>query len=313
MKNHQHSDHLQHEHDHDHHRDHHHHHDIAMDGPPTRAFQLSILINLLFVFVEIYYGYFSNSLSLMADAGHNLGDVFALVLSWLGYRLSRSQPSSRFSFGLKKFSILAALINALVLVLGSFWILKEAYERFYSTQPQDGPVMMAVALVGIVINFGSALLFRQSQQSDLNMKSAYLHLMGDALVSLGVVVAGFFIFWKNWSWVDPVLSAVIVFIILYGTWDLLKESVVLVLGGVPVSIDLQKVETFLKNLAGVLEVRDLKVWALSTSEYALAVKLVIEKTDAEFDFDDIQKQIQEKFKINFVTIQTMKTNSTLKV
>lgn len=297
-----------HSHTHNHHD--HDHHMIKLERPPTRAFQLSILINFLFVLVEIYFGYFSNSLSMLADAGHNLGDVFSLALAWLGYQLTQSRPTSRFSFGLKKFSILASLINSLILVIGSAWVLYEAYERFQTSGVQNGVLMMAVAAVGIVINFGSALLFQKGQHHDLNMKGAYLHLMADALVSLGVVVTGLFVYWKQLNWIDPVMSVIIVAVILYGTWDLLKESWILILGGVPSVIKINEVQNFFKKQKGVLEVSDLRIWALSTSEYALNVKLIVD-TQAEYtnsDLAEIEHQLEEQFQIGFINMQMRSKN-----
>jgi cobalt-zinc-cadmium efflux system protein len=270
-------------------------HGLHGPRPQTKAFQISILFNFLFVLIEFYYGFVSNSLSLIGDAGHNLGDVFALALAWLGYNLVQSASTERLNFGFKKFSIIAAFLNSFLLILMSFYILFEAYERLQRPHDQNAPVMILVSGVGLIINFSTALLFKHGHQHDLNLKSAYLHLLGDALVSLGVVIAGVLIYWKNWSFVDPITSVVIAIIIFIGTWGLFKESIVLMMNGVPSQINYQGLMKYLKETPGVIEVIELKVWASSTAEFNMNVKL--KTNDRQFDFKKIEKAIQQDFRI----------------
>ena len=290
-------------------KNHHDHCDHDHDEPksaslverPSRAFQISIVFNLLFVLIEFYYGYLSQSLSLFGDALHNLGDVFALGLSWLGFYLARSQASEKLTFGFKKFSILAAFFNAAMLIGTSVFIIFEAYERFQNPQPQNSLIIMAVAAVGFVINMSTALLFHGGHKHDLNIKSAYIHLLGDAIVSLGVVVAGAIIYFKQWNLVDPIVSVVIAVFILGSTWGLFRESVVLMLNGVPQQVNFVKLSTFLESFAGVSKVEQLRVWAISTSEFAMTAKL--HSTSQGINRAQLEKLLEHDFNIKDVTIQ----------
>ena len=211
--------------DHNHSGDHHH----ALEKP-TRAFQIAICINFLFVLIEFYYGSASKSLALTADAGHNLGDVLGLMAAWIGYVLMNVKASHRFSFEFKKISILIAFMNSLVLLLGSVWIAFEAFEKYkIQATEQNALIMIVVAAIGIGINFSTAMLFHKQQKHDLNMKSAYLHLMADAAISLGVVISGLLIYYKNWYFIDPILSFFIAAVIFYGTFSVFKESFLLLI------------------------------------------------------------------------------------
>lgn len=261
-------------HSHTHAHDHGHHHAVNF-ADYGKAFYIGISLNLLFAFVELIWGQKEKSLSLMTDAIHNFGDVLGLIIAFVGYYFSRSAKSVQFTFGLRKFSILAAFLNALILIVGTLWLMKEAVERFHHEQPIQGMILIVVAGIGIAINFFTALLFYKGSQHDLNMKGAFLHLLADAAVSLCVVIGGVFIIWKGWVWVDPVVSLLIGLVVLWGTWGLLKESTVLVLGGVPEKIDLEKLHNFLMVQKGVTDMHDLHVWAMSTTEIAMTVHLVI--------------------------------------
>lgn len=215
-----------------HHCDDHNHsgaHSHTFDKP-TRAFQIAICINFLFVLIEFYYGSISKSLALTADAGHNLGDVLGLLAAWLGYVLMNVKTSHRFSLEFKKISALIAFVNSLALIIGSIWIAVEALEKYQNpSQQQNALIMIFVAAIGIVINFSTAMLFHK-QQHDINAKSAYLHLLADAAVSMGVVVSGVLIYFKNWNFMDPIISVVIAAVIFYGSFSILKESFLLLIG-----------------------------------------------------------------------------------
>ncbi len=284
------------------HHKHEHHHPIQSSQPQmNRVFQISIMFNFIFVLIEFYYGFRSHSLSLIGDAGHNLSDVFSLVLVWLGYVLSRSRPTLRFSFGLKKFSILAAFVNSLLLLLTIFYIIYEAFERMQSPQLLDSKVMMIVAALGLVINFSSAMLFHQSHRHDLNLKSAYLHLMADAMISLGVVIAGAFIYFTESKWIDPVVSLVIASLLLVGSWRLLKESIILLFNGVPQQVNYSELYKLIQETVGVIEIQDLKVWAESTSEFRMTAKLKVQ--NANFKLIDLENKIKHDFLLHHLTIQ----------
>lgn len=289
MKNHH--DNCEHEHDHAH----------ELPQKPGRAFQIAIVLNLLFVIVELYSGYISASLSLIGDALHNLGDVFSLVLAWLGFYLAKSVSTEKLTFGFRKVSILAAFLNALILILTSFYIIFKAIERFENPQSQNSLLMIGVSAVGFVINLSTALLFQGGHKHDLNLKSAYLHLLADAAVSMGVVLAGLLIYWKGYSYVDEVTSILIAAVILAGTWGLFKEAFVLLLNGVPQQIDYKGLLLFVKTFPSVKEVIELKVWAVSTSEFSMTAKLLADSKTLEFK--NLQKEIEAKFHIKNITIQ----------
>lgn len=256
---------------------------------PDRAFKIGISLNLFFVFVEIYYGIVSDSLALVSDALHNLTDVFGLLLAWLAILLSRKATT-------KKFSIYAAFINNSLLMLSSVWVIYEAYERYQTGHIPMAVPMMIVAFIGFLINIFSAKLFHQHQH-DLNVKSAYLHLMADAAVSLGVVITGGVIYYKAVSWIDPVISAFISIIIIFGAWGIFKESIVMMLGKTPSSVKLDILrETILKQ-SEVKDVKDIKVWALSTSENAMSAKLELQSELSETQLKTLKHRLFHDFQI----------------
>ncbi|OQW88667.1 MAG: cation transporter [Rhodoferax ferrireducens] len=287
---------------HDHGHDHGHSHAPASFN---RAFAIGIGLNTVFVGIEAFYGWQINSLALLADAGHNLSDVAGLLLAWGGALAGKWRPDARHTYGFKRASILAAFINAVLLLVAMGSLGWEALHRLQSPQPTQGWTMMAVAGVGIVINTATALLFMRGSQGDLNIRGAFLHMAADALVSLGVVLGGALVLWQGWTWVDPVMSLLIAVVIVLGTWGLLRQSVHLLFDGVPDSVDLPAVRQRLLGLPGVAEVHDLHVWAMGTSDVALTAHLVL--TDAGVDSGALlhaaEHALHEHFEIRHVTLQ----------
>lgn len=273
-------------------------------GDFSRAFALGILLNLGFVVVEATYGLLAGSMALLADAGHNLSDVLGLVLAWLGAALVKRQPSPRFSYGLKKSSILAALLNALLLLVATGAIIAEAIRRLSSPQPTDGATIMTVAAVGIVINGVTAWLFARGRSHDLNIRGAYLHMAADTLVSVGVVAAGLLIVLTGRAWIDPVASLVVAAVVLWGTWSLLTESALMTLAGVPKGIDPDLVQRSLTKLPGVVDVHHLHIWPLSTTETALTVHIRVGPgVDRDVTLRQANAYVHQMFGISHSTIQ----------
>jgi cobalt-zinc-cadmium efflux system protein len=236
---------------------------------------VGIALNTGFVLIEVAYGYWSNSMALMADAGHNLSDVLGLVIAWSGATLAKRPPTRRFTYGLKGSSILAALANAVILLVAVGAIMLEAIRRFLQPQTVDGTTVIAVAAVGILINGATAMMFARGRRGDLNIRGAYLHMAADAAVSAAVVVAGGLIVWTHQQWIDPVMSLAVSGVILWSTYGLLKESVAMSLGAAPAGVDVDAVEEVLERLPGVTRVHDLHVWSMSTTEGALTAHLVM--------------------------------------
>ena len=269
-----------------------------------KAFAIGIALNLAYVFGEAFYGVASHSLALLADAGHNFGDVLGLAGAWFASVLSRRPPSSRFTYGLRGSSILAALGNAVILLIITGGIAWEGIRRLMNPEPTGGYTIMAVAALGILVNGITAYLFMAGRKDDLNIKGAFLHMASDALVALGVVIAGAVILWTGWLWLDPAISLVISAVIVAGTWSLLRDSVHLSLDAVPPGLDKEQVEAFLGGLPGVVEVHDLHIWAMSTTETALTAHLV--RPDESIDDDllhDACDQLRQRFKIGHATLQ----------
>lgn len=242
----------------------------------NRAFIIGIVMNLLYVVVEIAAGIYYNSLSLISDAGHNLSDVAALGLAMLAFRLAKMKANDRFTYGYKKSTILVSLVNSVILFVAIGGILWESINRVFNPVIVDGQAISIVAGVGIVVNTVSALLFFKNKDHDLNVKGAYLHLMADAAVSLGVVISGLFIVFWSIYWLDLVMSLVIVAVIFYSTWQLFKESLYLTIDGVPKEIELIKINDLVSNIDGVKSVHHVHIWALSTTQNALTMHVVID-------------------------------------
>jgi len=268
-----------------------------------RAFAIGIALNLGFVIVEATYGFVAGSMALIADAGHNLSDVLGLVVAWAGARMALRSPSRRFSYGLKKASILAALINALLLLVAIGAIAAEAVRRLFNPSLPDGATVMAVAAVGILINGATALLFARASAHDINIRGAFLHMTADAAVSAAVVVAGFLILTTGQQWIDPVMSLAIAGVIFWSSISLLKESVWMTLAGVPAGIELDEVAAELGSLDGVTAVHDLHVWPLSTTENALTAHLVAPDAEPDALLAGARELLRSRFRIAHSTIQ----------
>lgn len=293
-------------HDHDHHHGHGHAHGHHTHAPATfgRAFAVGITLNLAFVGIEWVYGAWAGSLALMADAGHNLSDVLGLVLAWTAVVLARRRPCGSFTYGLGRSSILAALFNALLLIVAVGALAWEAMRRLAAPTPVATGTVMAVAAVGILVNGLTALLFLRGRHTDLNVRGAFLHMAMDALVSLGVVVAGFLVRRTGWVWLDPAVSLAIGALILVGTWGLLKEAMRLILDGVPAGISLAEVEAHLLEDPRVLDVHDLHVWALSTTGVALSAHVRVSPDVAPDAFlAGAAKELEAHFGITHITLQ----------
>lgn len=294
------------------HGDGHDHHSHAHShGPVTydRAFLIAIIANGLFVILQIVFAYLSNSTSLLADAFHNLGDVLSLVLAWVATSLMKRAPTMKATYGLKKTSILSALANGILLVFTCGIIATEAMYKLFSPAEIQAVSVMIVAGIGIVINFSTALLFMRGTD-DLNIKSAYLHLFYDALISVGVVVSAALIYFTGWLWIDPVVGLLIAVIILKGTWSLFVNSFRLIIDGVPENISWAAVSEFLLAKPGVDGFHDLHIWAMSTQENAMSVHLYM----PEIELNDESRmewteQLRHEFSIQHVTIQVEKTQS----
>lgn len=293
-------------HSHDEH-DHHHHGLGGHSHAPAnfgKAFAIGIALNIAYVVGEAFYGVAAHSLALLADAGHNLGDVLGLGGAWLASVLSRRLPSGRFTYGLRRSSILAALGNAVILLVVTGGIAWEGVRRLIHPEPSGGLAITVVAAIGIAVNGVTALLFMAGRKDDLNVRGAFLHMASDALVALGVVVAGLVILWTGWLWLDPAVSLVVSVVILVGTWGLLRDATGFALDAVPPGIDQGKVASFLRNLPGVAEVHDLHIWGMSTTETALTAHLV--RPDAALDDDllhDACEELHEHFGISHATLQ----------
>lgn len=268
-----------------------------------RTFLIAASLNMLFIVAEVIYGLKANSLALLADAGHNFSDVIGLLLAWGAWWLSKRKPSARYTYGLRSTSILAALGNAILLLVAVGGIAWEAFERFSAHQPIASTTVMAVAGLGIVINGLTAWMFSKGQH-DLNVKGAFLHLAADALVSLGVVVAGFVMSKTGWFWIDPITSLAIVVVIMLSTWGLLRDSVNLALHAVPAGIHMDEVRQYLMDQSGVISVHDLHVWGMSTTETALSAHLVMSSGHPGDAFlEELADGLHTRFSIEHTTIQ----------
>jgi cobalt-zinc-cadmium efflux system protein len=284
---------------------HHHGHHHGSPSDNGRVFVIAIVLNMAFVVIEFAFGFVANSTALMADAGHNLSDVLGLVLAGGAAMLARRAPSGRFTYGLRSTSILAALANAVFLLVACGAIALAAVERLSQTPAVAGLTVTVVACVGILINGLSAWLLVKGSKGDLNMRGAYLHMVADAAVSLGVAVSGLAMMATGWFWLDPVISLVIVAVIVYGTWGLLREAMELALNAVPASIDLGRVDAYLRSLPGVTDIHDLHVWGMSTTENALTVHLVVpEGYPGDAFMDDVARTLDAQFGIHHSTLQT---------
>jgi cobalt-zinc-cadmium efflux system protein len=267
-------------------------------------FAIATALNLGLVAIQVFYGIVANSVALLADAGHNFGDALGLVIAWGAYVLAKFNPTARYTYGFRSASILAALLNGVILLVATGAIAWEAIGRFFEPHQVAGATVMVVAALGIFINGLSAWLLMAGQKGDLNIRSGFLHMVADAAVSLGVVVAGGLILLTGWNWLDPTVSIAISAVIVWGTWGLLREAIDHSLSAVPSDIDPAAVANYLRKLPGVSEVHDLHIWAMSTTETALTCHLVMPKGHPGDEF--LQKlcdQLHDKFKIAHPTVQ----------
>jgi cobalt-zinc-cadmium efflux system protein len=275
-------------------------------APPDfgRAFLIGTTLNIGFVIVEAGFGFATNSMALLADAGHNLSDVLGLLVAWAAATLAKKSPSERYTYGWRRSSILAALFNALFLLVAIGAIAFEAIRRFSHPEPIEGGTVMLVAGIGVVINTATAMLFASGRKGDINIRGAYLHMAADAAVSAGVVISGLIILQTNLSWIDPLTSLVIAAVILFGTWGLLRESVALSMDRVPDNVDPAAVTTSLQQLPGVARVHDLHIWPMSTTEIALTCHLVMPSGSPGDGFlRSTADMLHDQFGIGHSTIQ----------
>jgi len=304
---------MEHQHDHPHGdqaHDHSHHghasghaHEIPIEGVNLRM-GIAVALNLVFVIVEGGFGFLSNSVALIADAGHNLSDVLGLVCAWGALLLGRRPPGAKFTYGLGRSSVLAALVNAVLLLLACGAIAWEAASRLAAPPPVAGRTVMAIAAIGIVLNGISAWMLHAGSHGDLNRRSAYIHMLSDAAVSGGVLLSGLLIVFTGWSLLDPIVSLVIVAVILLSTWRLLRDSLTLSLDGVPASVNSSDVMSYLADQRGVTDVHDLHIWALSTTSVALTAHLVVPDRGAEDALlTSLTPDLKRRFRIQHATLQ----------
>jgi cobalt-zinc-cadmium efflux system protein len=291
----------------DHHHDHSHAHGgVGHTHAPDSfgiAFAVGVALNLTVVVAEIVFGYAANSLALMADAAHNFSDVIGLLLAWGAAWLALRRPTQQHTYGYRRASILAALINAGMLLVAVGGIIVEAFRRFQEPAAVSGRTVIYVAILGIVVNGATALLFMRGRHGDLNIRGAYLHMVADAGVSFGVVVGALLVMWTGWLWVDPVVSLAIAAVVLASGWGLARDSVNLALDGVPKDIDIAKVESYLRGHEGVIEVHDLHIWAMSTNETALTAHLVRPGGLDDAFLGKVCDELSHRFNIAHATIQ----------
>ena len=290
-------------------QDHHQQNHLHKSGDINAIFFLAVAANLAFTALEATYAFITDSVSLLGDAGHNLGDVLGLLLAWGAAYLVGRKTSRMYSYGYRKTTILAAIINALILVFAAALIASESVDRFLRPTPiQEIPVIV-VAFIGILVNAGAALLFIRGSKEDLNLKAAFLHLAYDALISVGVVVTATTILFTGWVWLDPLAAIIIVVIIVGGAWGLLRDSVNLILDAVPQGIDRSSVEDYLRTIDGVVDIHDVHIWGMSTHENGITAHLIMPDNtlwESENGYAEISRQLRERFRIHHVTLQIEK-------
>jgi cobalt-zinc-cadmium efflux system protein len=293
-----------HAHDHGRHEHHDHHHGHSHGGSTVRAFGIGVVLNFGLVVVEVVYGLLAHSMALLADAGHNLGDVLGLMLASGAAILAQRKPTKRRTYGYRRLTVFAALANAVLLLVATGGVMWESIRRLAAPQPIDVQTVVLVALGGAVVNGVSAALFFRGRGSDLNVRAAFVHLVGDAAISLGVVAASLVIRATGWLWADPATAIVVSLLILISTWSLLRRSMDLVLDAVPEKIDIDAVRAFLEQRPQVRQVHDLHVWAMSTTETALTAHLVMPASSLEPTFvSGTCKELHDRFGIEHATIQ----------
>ena len=292
------------------HHSHRHGHSHARSRPDYgRAFAVGITLNTIFIAVEVVYGFMAHSLALIADAGHNLGDVLGLFLAWGATVLGRRAATERYSYGLQRSTVLAALANAVFLLIAVGAIVWEAIQRLNAPSPVVAQTIIWVAVAGIIVNTGTALMFMSGQKDDLNIRGAFMHMAVDAVFSAGVVAGGIIIMFTGWEWVDPALSLTLSASIVYGAWTLFRDALNLALDAVPKGIDVGAVHTYLKELPPVIDAHHLHIWGLSTTEAALTVHLVLVDCQQSNELlHEINHELHERFGIGHATIQFESAN-----
>lgn len=299
---------MAHEHTHSHTHEGHSHGPVTLTSV-SRALIIGAVLNSMYVAVEFSMGFYYNSLALTADAGHNLSDVASLLLSLLAFRLAKVRQTPSFTYGYRKSTVLASLTNAVVLLVTVGAILWESIQRFRHPEPVAGGAVAWVAGVGIVVNAATALLFFRGKEHDLNIKGAYLHMAADALVSLGVVVAGIIISYTGWTWLDPVIGVIVAIVILASTWQLLNDSLRLSLDGVPTDIDLDAVVKDLRAVSGVSDVHHVHIWAMSTTENALTAHLVIQPGLSDAQISSLKHDARHRLEHRNISHATLETET----
>lgn len=281
---------------------HHHHHHVPTTT--NRAFLIGAALNIVYVIVEASFGFFANSLSLLADAGHNLSDVFVLLLAWGANHLAQLKPTASHTYGYRRATILAALFSGVILFVAMGFIAIESVQRLFHASDVNSLTIIIVASVGILINFATAALFFKDQAHDLNVKGAYLHMIADALVSLAVVLGGIVILFTDWLLIDPILCLIIIIVIAFSAWGLLRDSFNLAVDAVPENIDLEAIKDYLLGIPRVQEIHDLHVWGMSTTEVALTAHLLCDTKEIDDNFlQDIARELNTRYKIGHTTIQ----------
>lgn len=293
------------------HHDHSHHHHPVHPKTMNTAFVTGIVLNMAFVIIEVITGIWQGSMALLSDAGHNLADVGALALSLFAFKMVSKKSTEKYTYGYRKTSILVSLLNAVILLISIGIIVFEAIQRLLQPQPVQGLTISIVAAIGIAINFISARLFFTTKDHDINIKAAYLHLLSDAVISLGIVVAGIAIYYSNWYWLDPAISIVIALVILVSTWQLLRDSLRLSMDGVPPNIGLADVRKAGMKIDGIKDIHHIHIWAMSTTENALTAHIIL---SPQINYEREQK-IKEELKhlldhenIHHVTLETEREN-----
>jgi cobalt-zinc-cadmium efflux system protein len=287
--------------------DHSHHHHSSELNSVSKAFIVGIVLNTVFVIVEFTTGFLTNSLALLSDAGHNLSDVATLGLSLFAFQMTKQKATDKYTYGFHKGTIIASLANAVILFIAVGSIGWEAIQRFITPEETKGNVISIVAGIGIVVNTISALMFFRNKDKDLNSKGAYLHLALDALVSVGVVIAGIIITYTGIKWIDPLISLIIMGVVIYSTWGLLTESLKLSLDAVPSNIDLEKIKLETLKIKGVTDIHHIHIWAMSTTKNAMTAHLMLEENLHEKEIADIKHKIKhelEHLNIQHATLET---------
>ncbi|MBN1821813.1 MAG: cation transporter [Prolixibacteraceae bacterium] len=277
-----------------------------------KAFAVGIILNIIFVAIEVFYGFIANSSALLADAGHNAGDVLSLVFAWFAIWLAAKKPKGKFTYGFKKTTILISVLNAVMLFIAIAFITRDAIGKLKNPVSVAGDKVMIVAGIGVVINTITALLFLKGQKHDLNIKGAFLHMAADAGVSLGVVISGLLILKTGIRWIDPIMSFLIIIVILYGTWKLFTESIRLALDVVPENINIEDVKNELLNIEGIIDIHDLHLWAMSTTENSLSAHVVAPVDNPDKLLLEIKTVLLNKFNIDHITIQVEKNDLSIK-